>query len=97
MDLHISMKLPIPTFLIPLALCRWVIVKLVRLVYPYLLYLNETFAHTTFAQRVADDADGFYRRVADSLNDEARAAARCEACQIPPGPAEAVASFGVVV
>ena len=68
LELAISLKLPIPTFLIPLAFIRWVLIKLVKLVYPYLLALNERFIDTPFAQRVADDTDGFYDRLRATLN-----------------------------
>jgi len=81
LELTISLKLPIPTFLIPLAFVRWVIIKLIRLVYPYLLALNERFDSTPFAQRVEADADGFYARLRATLTAPERP---CQhACGVP--------------
>lgn len=71
-EIGLSLQLPIPTFLIPLAICRWVIKALVRLVYPRLLALNEQFGSTPFAQRVAADAAGFYRSVREALSEPTR-------------------------
>lgn len=68
LEVMVNVKLPIPTFLIPLTLLRWLLPKLIRLVYPVLLLLNERFASTPFSQRVADDAAGFYKSIADTLN-----------------------------
>jgi hypothetical protein len=72
LELTISLKLPIPTFLIPLAFVRWVLVKLVKLIYPYLIALNERFGTTPFAERVAADADGFYARLRSTTLDAQR-------------------------
>ena len=71
-ELHVNVKLPIPTFLIPLTLVRWVVPKLVRLVYPYLLLLNERFERTPFAERVRNDRQGYYRDVARTLDTDHR-------------------------
>ena len=62
----------VPTFLIPLSFARWVMVKLVRLVYPYLLTLNERFHQTPFSARVQEDAHGFYRRCAAAFAERSR-------------------------
>ena len=71
-DLYINLKLPIPTFLIPLSFARWVMVKLTNLVYPYLLTLNERFHETPFSERVKADAHGFYKRCSDAFSDPSR-------------------------
>lgn len=71
-DLYINLKIPIPTFLIPLAFARWVMVKLTNLVYPYLLTLNERFHDTPFSARVRDDEHGFYRRCGEAFTDPHR-------------------------
>lgn len=75
-EMVLNVKLPIPTFLIPLAFCRWIIKGLVRLLYPHLLSLNECFSSTPFAERVAADARGFYRAVAATVGDLGRLSAR---------------------
>ena len=67
LELYVNVQLPIPTFLIPLALVRWIFPRLVRLVYPVLLLLNERFVALPFSQRVREDKDGFYKLVADAL------------------------------
>ena len=74
MDLEISitLKLPIPTWMIPLAFLRWVLVKVIKLYYPYLLALNERFYSTPFAQRVKDDVDGFYERLRRTIKSPTR-------------------------
>ena len=71
-ELCISLKLPIPTWMIPLAFIRWVLIKLVKLVYPYLLALNERFSATPFAQRVLDDEQGFYAALRRTLSSPGR-------------------------
>ena len=70
-----------PPSLIPLSFARWVMVKLVRLVYPYLLTLNERFHQTPFSARVQEDAHGFYRRCAAAFAERSRPcnAERCNA------------------
>ena len=68
LELIISLKLPIPTFLIPLAFVRWVFTKLVKLVYPKLIELNERFDELPFADRYRKDADGFYARLKETIN-----------------------------
>lgn len=73
LELTITLKLPIPTFLIPLALVRWVCIKLIKLVYPYLLALNERFRSTPFAARMEADADGFYAKLRKTLTAPGRA------------------------
>ena len=88
LDLVISVKLPIPTFLIPLALCRWILRGLISLVYPYLLLLNETFARTPFAQRVMRDKDGFYKAVSRALNEDGRTPYYCVPCSPKTGSAD---------
>ena len=72
LELTISIKLPIPTWLLPLAFVRWVLVKLIKVFYPYLLLVNERFGTTPFAPRVQEDAHGFYARLRSTLRDAAR-------------------------
>ena len=67
LELYVNVQLPIPTFLIPLALARWIFPRLVRLVSPVRLLLNERFVALPFSQRVREDKDGFYKLVADAL------------------------------
>ena len=67
MEIYLSLKPPIPTWLIPLAFCRWVLKHLIRLVYPYFLLLNEQFETTPFAERVAADARGIYRAIKSAV------------------------------
>ena len=55
--LAVTIKFPIPTWLIPLAFVRWVAVKIIKLYYPYLVLLNERFDETPFAQRVEADKE----------------------------------------
>ena len=71
-DLGVTVKLPIPTWLIPLSFARWVLVKLVRANYPYLLTLNELFEQTPFRQRVEEDKVGFYARCKTAFDDATR-------------------------
>ena len=66
-EVTIQIKLPIPTWLIPLSFLRWVLIKVIKLFYPYLIALNERFTSTPFAERVRDDADGFYARLRSTL------------------------------
>ena len=53
LETHLRLILPIPRWLIPTSLVKWVVPKLVRLIYPLLLLLNERFPSTPFAARVA--------------------------------------------
>ena len=76
LELCVNVKLPIPTFLIPLFFLRWLVPKLLRVIYPLLLLLNERFERTPFAPRVAADGHGFYKAVADTINAPGR---RCAA------------------
>ena len=75
-ELAVTIKFPIPTWLIPLAFVRWVAVKIIKLYYPYLVLLNERFDETPFAQRVEADKDGFYARLGQQLKDAKRSFAR---------------------
>ena len=72
LEISITLKLPIPTWMIPLAFLRWVLVKVIKLYYPYLLALNERFYSTPFAQRVKDDVDGFYERLRRTIKSPTR-------------------------
>jgi len=71
-DVFLHLKLPVPTFLIPLTLIRWVVPRLVQVFYPRLIQLNELFGRTTFAKRVVEDSSGFYRAVTAQMNDPTR-------------------------
>ena len=66
------MKLPIPRWLIPLPLVRWALTKIVTLIYPLFIILNECFDSTPFAQCVQDDEHSFYSAVARSVRGFAR-------------------------
>lgn len=67
-DMHVHLRLPIPTFLIPLPLIRWLVPRLVRAFYPHLIALNEQFASTAFASRVEADSTGFYQTFLSALH-----------------------------
>ena len=56
MDLHLRLVLPIPRWLIPNPLLRWAVPKLIELIYPLFLQLNEKFDASPFATRSAKHA-----------------------------------------
>ena len=59
--------LPIPRWLIPSALVRWVVPKFVKAIWPVLLRHSHDFEASAYAERVAADATGFYAAIGDRI------------------------------
>ena len=60
-ELFATICLPVPRWLIPNALIRWAIPRILRMNYGYFFKLNDQFDNSQFAQRVREDSHGFYR------------------------------------
>ena len=69
-DVYLTLKLPIPRWLIPNRLIAWVLPRFVRAVWPTLIDVCFHFDASPFAPRVAADADGFYAGVAHRVQHE---------------------------
>ena len=63
-DMYVRGVLPIPRWLIPHALVRWVVPRLASAVYPLFLLLSGLFAPSPFGERVRADRYGLYAAVA---------------------------------
>ena len=67
-DVCCRVKLPVPSWLLPPPLIRWLVPKLAsRVFWPQLVELSATFDESPFGARYRADASGFYRACAARL------------------------------
>ncbi|KAL1499122.1 hypothetical protein AB1Y20_013634 [Prymnesium parvum] len=88
----IRLELPIPRWLIPTPLVRWAVAKMLDIIYPIILDLNERFDESVFAARVRDDVDGFYASLHPVLLAFSRLSSRADAATPPPARPRPAAS-----
>ncbi len=67
-ELALVLHPPIPTWMIPMALVRWLLSVLTRLLVPLLMLLNEDWDESIYAKRVAADASGWYAAAAAQVS-----------------------------
>ncbi len=62
-DMYLTLKLPVPQWLIPNRLIAWVLPRFIRAVWPTLIDMCFNFSGSTFEKRVKADPDGFFAAV----------------------------------
>ena len=67
LETYVRLKPPIPSWMIPRWLLRCAIPKLITLIYPLFLMLNERLDSLPFGARVRADAQGFYRALGERI------------------------------